>query len=799
MQESVNLKKIFKNSINSLIWTFVVINAVFACLLNIKIPYECYQKYSTEYLIDTSFVCSSSKVYFLPLTAVFEDSKGKSNYKQILDKGELFCISNKTSSLATKIPSRRDFNKLNLDISFFKGTLKISDLVIGGISIPLNNENVKLLTVTDKSSLEFDNGQLVFNSVPKNNFDLNTIRIEIPDSFFSQLKKDKTDFSTFASIFYSVCFKVQSHKNYGIVFALILLSLLALKYPYSYLIRALLFISFCTLSYISILYPYTSQLFITSRIGNEYDAITKIILSQFPTILVMCVPLFIYQVIRWGAPFWMLLGFILFSVYVSDLFTIAQFSTHPSISDIFNFSTDVLKSKHLIYNFVVSNKLVVLGIIVSLLIYISLWAYIRYEDWYSVKINRALFILLMFTISVIPQKEVLKDDLLDSIYSISLKSSNSNIDYSESYQFRTDESAITTIDGLNRRKNVIIVMVESLSANESQFWDGNYNHTKHLDLLAKEYFTFKNYYANNFNTDRNNFSFLASVPYLNNKKSHKDAVYYHNTLPLAFKREGYATHAMSAADDIGGLKKVWELAGFDNFHESDDPFYKDSERLTFNSVPDLDLFNCLLSKLNDWEKNGPYFTFVMTSTSHGPYIVPKTHELDYHKCIEYVDESLNYLYQALLKRGFFENGTLVITADHRYMENYTYSERKKHDKRGITRVPLLIIDQDYKNISINQPFSHSQMGQFIEYLNLKKVDLYKFNFLPSFKNDSKNTVMPIYYQYHTPSDLVLVITSNSKDGEYEVKLNGDNTKITSSIKNENLKRKILEDIYLIRK
>lgn len=794
----MNKKVIYKKSLNGLLILFSLLNVLFVCLLTVNIPYESQQKYTADYLVDASFSCSSSKLYFLPITAIFESNNGRSFKKQLLKDQELFCISKQESSIANKLPSRNDFGSLRFEISYSKGQLLLGDLIIGGRKVALDHHNVKIIEGSDKSSVEFDNGKFIFNSVPLSSFGFSKLSIEIPGNIFSEAKKESTDISFLLRKAYYICYLAQLHAHYAIILALIFVLLLLLKYPHSYLIRATLFLSVSLLSCIAILWPYTHQIFMLMQYGDEYDAIIKIVLSQFPTILIMCVPLFIYQVIGRAKYAFMLCGFILYIIYVSDLFTIAQFSTHPAFSDLMHFSSDILKSKHIIYGFIKTNKEASLLIVLTLFFYISLWSLNKYEDQTLGQIKRGIFIILMFLISEIPQKVLLKEYLLDSIYTIALKTSNKNVDYTESYQYQTDDTSLNTVEGLNRRKNVIIVMIESLSANESQYWDGFYNSTRNIDKLGKEFFSFKNYYANTYNTDYNNFVFLTSMPYLNNKKSSHDSYYYHNTVPQAFKREGYTTYVMSSADDIGGLRKVWELAGFDYFYEGNDPFYADSERLTFNTVPDLDMYKNLLSKMQDWEKKGPYFTFLMTSTSHGPYIVPKTHELDYHKCIEYVDDSLYYLYQELEKRGFFDNGMLVVTGDHRYMEEYSHDEKKKHDKRGIARVPLIIVDKDLKNIALRQPFSHAQMGQFIEYLNLKKVDLYRFNFIPSLC-DSNKSVKPIYYQYHTPSDSVLVITENSKNGEFEVKLNGDKTRFVFDVKDENFKKKVFEDIYFLRR
>lgn len=114
-----------------------------------------------------------------------------------------------------------------------------------------------------------------------------------------------------------------------------------------------------------------------------------------------------------------------------------------------------------------------------------------------------------------------------------------------------------------------------------------------------------------------------------------------------FKNEGYITNCIFSADTIGEIDKIWEKVGFDNFYGGNDPFYQNEERLTFNSVPDKAMFRKTLELIPAWEKHGNFFTFIMTTTTHGPFIVPRTHEFNYHKTVQYFDESLAFLYNEL--------------------------------------------------------------------------------------------------------------------------------------------------------
>ncbi|MGN0902219.1 MAG: hypothetical protein ACI4M9_02945 [Succinivibrio sp.] len=127
----MNIKAIYKKTLKAFVIGFTLIDAIFICILSVNIPYSSQQKYIDDYLIETSFNCTNSKLYFLPVTAVFENENGKKYSKNLLEKKELFCISIEPQAITNTIPLRNDFKKLVLEFSFSHGQLSLSDLRIG--------------------------------------------------------------------------------------------------------------------------------------------------------------------------------------------------------------------------------------------------------------------------------------------------------------------------------------------------------------------------------------------------------------------------------------------------------------------------------------------------------------------------------------------------------------------------------------------------------------------------------------------------------------------------------------------
>lgn len=495
------------------------------------------------------------------------------------------------------------------------------------------------------------------------------------------------------------------------------------------------------------------------------------------------------------------ISLILILFYVSDVFTFAEFGSHLAISDAFTFGKDINSSFSIIKHFVTQkNKLFVL----SLLLVISsvLLSIIICKN--KSRFSRYSLILIPFVIILnfySPSAELtLHEDLFDNFLTSGIDRVKAEKPYTNNDV--VNYQPIIEVKGLNKRKNVIVIFTESLSANESKYFGGINDNTPNFDAIASKHLAFYNYYSNGYNTDRGNYSFLTSIPPLHGSRFESKDNFYSSTdsstgsVLLHFKNEGYTSNCVFSAESIGDLEKIWKKSGFDNYYDGNDPYYENEERLSFNSVPDKVMFKRVLELIPSWSKNGNFFTFIMTTTTHGPFIIPKTHEFNFHKAIQYFDSSFAYFYNELLKQGFFENGMLVVTGDHRAMVPYTNDEMKKYGLKGFAKVPLLIVGSDLPNGLNTDQLSHVSLGPLLEYINLKKANHYQFAYLPFAEKKSYSDNF-ILYQRRTPQDEVIVI--DNKGQEYTVKLNGDDTNFEKNNVSKDFKNGVLNTIKWLRK
>ena len=325
------------------------------------------------------------------------------------------------------------------------------------------------------------------------------------------------------------------------------------------------------------------------------------------------------------------------------------------------------------------------------------------------------------------------------------------------------------------KRNVVVLVVESLSSYKSaHFGNGIDNLTPNLDKIAQENIAFLNHYSNGYNTNSGLYSILTGRAYIHGGLSMFDDSFYTRALPKVFNTQGYKTSVFFSSADIGNLGEIYKKSGFDEFHDDKEKVYEGVERLTFNAVPDEYLLDNALDNIERYMSTKVKFmTLIMTSTTHGPYAMPKTHEESYDKTLLYTDKCIGGFVDKLEQKKFFEDGILIITGDHRAMLPVKVEEYNQWGYKSITRVPLVIVDKSIGSKQFNHITSHTSINPTIQYLAFGKADFYDYQELLL---DEKE--VPVVYQKLSPRDEVLVIESSSE--ENTVKLRGDYSKGTGN-------------------
>ncbi|WP_406041968.1 LTA synthase family protein [Succinimonas sp.] len=487
------------------------------------------------------------------------------------------------------------------------------------------------------------------------------------------------------------------------------------------------------------------------------------------------------------------LGFLLFLLFfgitLADFFIMRELNARLVLSEAAAFGWDLSLGAPLIKDFALSRSAV--AALILLLCFVRFvnasWCdrnRPEYPPVYAGSITLGI-ISLFFLAENSPGSTV---DDYDFASVIAVNSSAHQVPYSSGGPCAGALPEERRVSGLNTRKNLILIDLESFSSYQSKFFGGFFDSMPELDRLARNNVSFTNYYSNGFASDPSNFAMLTGQPYINGWRSLTDPVFFDRALPKVLHDHGYHTTVMYSARNVFHADELLRKAGFAEFSDGQDPHYVISERLTFNAVPDRDLFDNLFQRVSRWKPGmPPFFTMALTATTHAPFLMPLTHTGSYQGTLKYTDKELRDLIARLESIRYFDHGMVVIVADHRVMLSLTLDEQMEYGERALGRVPLLIIGSSLGRKVFRNSVGHDSLSAIISYLLLDSYTEMPWQCNPLARPDCQEDV---FYQKKGPQDEVLVFRG---DGDISrITLDGDNTRVSSgkSAGEEDLLRKV---------
>lgn len=217
--------------------------------------------------------------------------------------------------------------------------------------------------------------------------------------------------------------------------------------------------------------------------------------------------------------------------------------------------------------------------------------------------------------------------------------------------------------------NVVLIIMESMSAAKMKRHGSNKEITPFLDSISNHSYYFENIYTAGKHTFNGIFSTLFSFPAI--FKQHpmkKSPMNKFNGIASTLKKNGYSTTYFTTHDgQFDNVEGFLRGNGFDNVITQAD--YPSKEVKTALGVPDDYMFRFSMPIIDQLsQQNQPFFVTFMTASDHGPYYVP-----DYFKAqsrdikdriVEYADWSLKTFIAESAKKDWFDNTLFVFIADH---------------------------------------------------------------------------------------------------------------------------------------
>lgn len=246
---------------------------------------------------------------------------------------------------------------------------------------------------------------------------------------------------------------------------------------------------------------------------------------------------------------------------------------------------------------------------------------------------------------------------------------------------------------LNRqRPNIVIVMLESWSADVIAALGGEKDVTPEFLKLCKEGLLFRNFYAAGFRTEQCLAAIIGGFPSqpLTTIIRKYGKFEYLPSLVAVLGQNGYHSSYYYGGDlTFANTNTYLQIAGFNRIiGENDFEFNK----RTYWGAYDEELFTFTV---NDQKNNPePFFSLLMTSTSHEPFDLPmdeRFQEKDmpqmYRNTVHYTDRCLGDYMKSAKQQPWFERTLFVILADHaHFLPLY-----RKHNEPQRHRIPFLLL------------------------------------------------------------------------------------------------------------
>lgn len=306
-----------------------------------------------------------------------------------------------------------------------------------------------------------------------------------------------------------------------------------------------------------------------------------------------------------------------------------------------------------------------------------------------------LFIVSLFAIPFLANQErssnVFTNELqADGLYKFYIAFMNNELEFHKFYKTLPDAEAFALLqkqlpgignqtslrtiksDSTEIHKNVVLITIESYSAEFMKAYGNEKNITPFLDSLAQQSMQFTNLYAVGNRTVRGLEAVTLCLPpsAAESVVKRADNKSKFSTGNL-FKQRGYNVKYMYGGDAF--FDNMGDFFGGNGYDIVDKKTFT-PEEITFSNiwgVCDEDMYNKAIKVMSaEAKENKPFFNHIMTVSNHRPFTYPEGKIDISGKAksrdggVKYTDYALKQFFTMASKQPWFKNTVFVILADH---------------------------------------------------------------------------------------------------------------------------------------
>ncbi len=245
--------------------------------------------------------------------------------------------------------------------------------------------------------------------------------------------------------------------------------------------------------------------------------------------------------------------------------------------------------------------------------------------------------------------------------------------------------AISSPNPSDAKRNVVFILVESLSASFLSEFGNKQNITPFLDSLAQKSIFFENMYATGTRTVRGMEAVTLCIPPTPGqsivKRPNNHNLY---TVNNVFRNKDYQSNFFYGGDGyFDNMNSYFGGNGFNIYDRGCGSVLSDRIKTTRNNIRDAnvtfenawgicdeDIFNAMLQVADTHYRNRqPFFNFVMTTSNHRPFTYPAGKveippAMSREGAVQYTDYALGEMFRKAKSKPWFNSTVFVIIADH---------------------------------------------------------------------------------------------------------------------------------------
>lgn len=260
------------------------------------------------------------------------------------------------------------------------------------------------------------------------------------------------------------------------------------------------------------------------------------------------------------------------------------------------------------------------------------------------------------------------------------------------------------------KPNIILLVIESLSSINSKRVSGIDGFLDGFDALTDEGLLFRNFFANHQASEGGLIALLGGYPPIHFPTASPymfDEFAPQSSIIARYQRQGYFTEFLTNAQlSFIGLNRYLDGLGIDRSRGRDEvESMKNAPVIVQDAPSDAFLYDEALRTIEQISsRQQPFVLTIATTSTHLPYRHPEGGDDTAEAVWAWSMQQLSRFYSELSDSGYFKDGILLITGDHRQMRPLTETEIARYGDSARARVPLLVIGDGYEAGGIDERF-----------------------------------------------------------------------------------------------